>query len=59
MMSLAVSDSNLCLCGLQGCFRCCRYILGQELQSHKTVQLYILGLVDHTHTATPSFSTMR
>jgi hypothetical protein len=34
-------------------------IIGQELQSDKAVQLYILGFVDDTHPPPPSFSTMR
>jgi hypothetical protein len=33
------------------------YLVRQKLQGDEAVQLYILGLVDHTHP--PSFSTKR
>ena len=31
------------------------YIVGQELQSHETIEFYVLGLVHHTHSAAAKF----
>ena len=34
-------------------------LFGQELQRYKAADIGFFGLVDGTHPATPSFSTMR
>src|ERR1700730_11142960 len=35
--------------------RVLRHIIGQKLEGNKPVQVYVLGLVDHTHTAAAQF----
>ena len=39
--------------------RVLRHVIGQELQSHEAAKFSVFGLVDDTHPAPPSFSTMR
>ena len=33
------------------CLRVFGYVVGQELEGHKAIELHVLGLVDHTHPA--------
>ena len=48
--------SSLCF-ALEACqrLRVSRYFIREKLECHETVQSGVLGLVDHTHTATAEF----